>query len=101
MKIQNIIFLQLLEEQKFINVIIWYASVQVLFPASYADTAAWLRSNAITNQGTLHQCQTRLQEALDSNAEINCLASRVEVRCQIFTGDTNFHILKMIVAGTR
>ncbi len=52
---------------------------QVLFPASYAETAAWLRATAIGNQGTLQRCKTRLQEALAANQELQRLCSRVEV----------------------
>ena len=55
------------------------AVVQILFPASYSDTADWLRATAATNQGILQRCQARLQQALTANKDLPRLTSGVEV----------------------
>lgn len=53
--------------------------LQILFPASYSDTADWLRVTAVTNQGILQRCQARLQQALAANKDLPLLTSGVEV----------------------
>lgn len=53
--------------------------VQILFPASYSETAAQLRKAAISNEGTLRQCISQLQAALSANVRLQTLTARVEV----------------------
>ena len=55
---------------------------QILFPASYAETAAWLRKTAISNEGTLRQCISQLQALLSAHAHLQTLTSGVEVPAQ-------------------
>lgn len=58
------------------------ACSQILFPASYSETAAQLRRTAISNEGTLRQCIAQLQVALSANAHLQTLTTGVEVgRC--------------------
>jgi hypothetical protein len=54
--------------------------MQILFPASYSETAAWLRKAAISNEGTLRQCISQLQAALGANMHLQTLITGVEVR---------------------
>jgi hypothetical protein len=54
--------------------------MQILFPASYSETAAWLRKAAISNEGTLRQCISQLQAALGADAHLQTLTAGVQVR---------------------
>lgn len=53
--------------------------MQILFPASYSETAAWLRKAAISNEGTLRQCISQLQAALGADAHLQTLTAGVQV----------------------
>lgn len=50
----------------------------MLFPAAYANTADWLRGTAITNEGTLQSCISRMQNALNDSDRLKAVASVVE-----------------------
>ena len=52
---------------------------QLLFPASYARTAAWLREQTAANAGTLERCRARLGAALAAHPRLPGLAAGVEV----------------------
>lgn len=52
--------------------------LQVLFPSAYTNTADWLRGTAITNEGTLQSCISRLQNALNDSERLKAVASVVE-----------------------
>ncbi len=54
-------------------------TVQVLFPESYAETAAWLRKEVVANAEILRRCETQLDEALQSNAQLRDLVADVKV----------------------
>ena len=58
------------------------AAVQVLFPESYAETAAWLRKEMVANADILCHCQAQLQDALRANAQLRELVADVEAREQ-------------------
>ena len=54
-------------------------TVQVLFPESYAETAAWLRKEVVANAEILRRCEAQLDDALRSNAQLRDLVADVKV----------------------
>ena len=55
------------------------SAVQVLFPESYAETAAWLRKEMVANADILRRCQAQLHDALHANAQLRELVADVQV----------------------
>ena len=82
--------------------------MQVLFPESYAETAAWLRKEMVANAEILRRCQMQLDEALHANAQLHDLVAEVKVsprtRCHAsrrFTNwrcDQNLQVSKLLRA---
>ena len=54
-------------------------STQVLFPESYAETAAWLRKEVVANAEILRRCESQLHNALRTNAQLRDLIADVKV----------------------
>jgi len=54
-------------------------TTQVLFPESYAETAAWLRKEVVANAEILRRCEAQLDDALRSNAQLHDLVTNVKV----------------------
>jgi hypothetical protein len=57
-------------------------AVQVLFPESYAETAAWLRKEMVANTDILRRCEAQLHDALRADAQLRELVADVKVREQ-------------------
>ena len=51
----------------------------MLFPESYAETAAWLRKEVVANAEILRRCKAQLDEALQSDAQLQDLVADVTV----------------------
>ena len=64
----------------------------MLFPESYAETAAWLRKEVVANAEILRHCQMQLDEALQANAQLRDLVAAVQVRLQLYciASETSF-----------
>ncbi len=53
---------------------------QMLFPETYARTAAWLRQESAAGQETLERCQAAIQAAVLGQPRFHTLASGLQVQ---------------------
>ncbi len=70
-----------------------YMFVQILFPATYQQTAHWLTEATIANKATLEQCKIELKTAIESHPQFQHIAGGIEVSLQ---GEHRIHQFKFL-----
>ncbi len=56
--------------------------MQILFPESYARTAAWLREQATANADVLERCKAQLVAAVEAHPRFPELAAGLQARAE-------------------